>query len=335
MLIEKTEKSSGVSEDAMTEGDTSLIIPASGDDRDGGNINSYPPAYSQAVGSTNYAVPPSSNNEKWRAEDGRHNQDHDYIVPPPGGPSTSSGAIPAASNYVHVFKRDGCIRGTWNIHPGLQIPPSLLPSPPTRADTNYAKSKPWNRVSDDNIPVNPTGPPPNLLLHTRDGRIYADVWISDLVEQDGSKQKQPTLLDLNTRDGKVTLRLRSHGTRPLDIRISTNDGPITVFLPRSYNGLILHDLRDGKLIFSPAMEGVTRTFSSIQGDFGSSKLGSSFIGDWRSLVSGDEAAIDQWEGDKCQVATKDGSIYFYWEEEYEEVMASRKSNWFKALYWKD
>jgi hypothetical protein len=78
------------------------------------------------------------------------------------------------------------------------------------------------------------------------------------------------------------------------------------------------------------MEGMTRTFSAIQG-----KFGSSFIGDWRSLMSGDEAAIGQWEGDKCQVATKDGSIYFFWEDEFEEVMAKRKSNWFKALYWID
>jgi hypothetical protein len=206
MLIENTEKSSGVSEDVITEGDSFPIIPASGD-RDGGNINSYPPAYSQAVGSTNYAVSPSVNNEKW------HNQDQDYTAPPPGGPSTSSGTpIPAPTNYVHVFKRDGSIRGTWNIHPDLQIPTSFLLSSPTRADTNYAKSKIWKHA-DDNIPVDATGPQPNLMLHTRDGRVYADVWISDSAKQDESKPRQPTLLDLNTRDGKVTLRLVSNASR--------------------------------------------------------------------------------------------------------------------------
>lgn len=209
MLIEKTEKSSGVSEDVMIEGDTSPIIPASGN-RDGGDINSYPPAYSQAIGSTNYAVSPSAHNEKW---DGSHNQDQDYTAPPPGGPSTSSGTpIPAPSNHVHIFKRDGHIRGTWNIHPDLQIPSALLLSSPTRADTNYAKSRIWH-ASNDNIPIDANGPQPNLMLHTRDGRVYADVWISDSEKQDESKPIQPTLLDLNTRDGKVTLRLVSNASR--------------------------------------------------------------------------------------------------------------------------
>jgi hypothetical protein len=67
------------------------------------------------------------------------------------------------------------------------------------------------------------------------------------------------------------------------------------------------------------MEGMMKTFSAIQG-----KFGSSFIGDWRSLMNGDEVTIEHWDGDKCQVATKDGSIYFFWEDEFEEVMAKRK-----------
>jgi hypothetical protein len=74
MLIEKTDKPSGIFEDALTEGDSSPINPASGD-RDGGN------------------------SEKW---DGNHNQDQDYTAPP-GGPTASSGTlIPTPSNHVHI-----------------------------------------------------------------------------------------------------------------------------------------------------------------------------------------------------------------------------------------
>jgi hypothetical protein len=46
-------------------------------------------------------------------------------------------------------------------------------------------------------------PMPNLKLHTRDGKIVADVAITE----SGAVNSKPTLLDLYTRDGAINLRL--------------------------------------------------------------------------------------------------------------------------------
>lgn len=159
------------------------------------------PAYSQAVGSSNYAAPPANQKSLFgHTTVTRNGDDEDFVT----NAATSSTGIPAPVNFVHVFNRDGAIRGTWNIHPGLQIP-ALLRSHSPRADTNYAKSSLWKQDPEDKLPLDPQ---PNLLLHTRRGTMHADVWISDSAEQDTEEQKkQPTLLDLNTLDGKITLRV--------------------------------------------------------------------------------------------------------------------------------
>ena len=110
----------------------------------------------------------------------------------------------------------------------------------------------------------------------------------------------------------------------------THDGAVRVFLPRDFNGILTHKLRDGSVIASPAMlkQGGFTTFTSIDGG-----VGHSFVGEWKGLLNqptGDikgsakaqEAAgpqVDTWAGDRCEVTSRDGNAYFYWEDEYDEV----------------
>ncbi|PVG03188.1 hypothetical protein CPB86DRAFT_749300 [Serendipita vermifera] len=268
----------------------------------------------------------------------------------PGASTSSEPTIPPPSNFVHVFKRDANINGTWHIDPSLTIPAAF--SSPVDAESNYNTTSKF-KLFDRGVPAEeqqrPPRPQPNLLLHTRDGRINADVWLrrEPISGQDVTK---PTIIDLNSKDGNISLRLVCISP-PTHIQIQTSDGHIRVFLPHTFQGPISHVARDGKVVFSPKMQPHVTPFSIV------GKKGKSFLGDWRSmsipepdakkpLVEGEAkseapetpkdepetpAAVSQWKGDSCEVETHDGSIYFYWEEEYEEAMTMK--GWFRSLFW--
>jgi hypothetical protein len=83
--------------------------------------------------------------------------------------------------------------------------------------------------------------------------------------------------------------------------------------------------------------GVT-VFSSLDGG-----VGRSFVGEWKGLgkqakPTGDQSeaatsAAETWTGDQCEVTSRDGSAYFYWEDEYEAVMATLGPKaWLKSLF---
>ncbi|KAG8832291.1 hypothetical protein FRC18_005295 [Serendipita sp. 400] len=251
------------------------------------------------------------------------------------GPSTSGGinSPPAPSNLVHVFRRDGSIQGKWNIDPDLVVPTALLGDDPDK-ERPLASTSWWDNQKKKKGEVKEEEKQkreiPNLTLHTRDGRIHADVWITNSIATPVTeKQSKHTTLDLYTRDGDIILRLCSKGRRPVKINAYTHDGRIRIFLPRSFVGLVLHTIYDGKIIFSPAMQPSVSTFSMIEG-----KRGSTFIGDWKQAMGaeGKEVTVDSWDGDQCEVTTRDGSILFFWEDEYEEVMSKSRLSWFTSLF---
>jgi hypothetical protein len=81
-------------------------------------------------------------------------------------------------------------------------------------------------------------------------------------------------------------------------------------------------------------------FSSLDGG-----VGRSFVGEWRGLekrgkATGDQSedaaatsAAETWAGDQCEVTSRDGSVYFYWEDEYDAVMATLGPKaWLKSLF---
>lgn len=81
-------------------------------------------------------------------------------------------------------------------------------------------------------------------------------------------------------------------------------------------------------------------FSSVDG-----AVGRSFVGEWGGFekqvtVKGDQSADDAaasaaetWTGDQCEVTSRDGNAYFYWEDEYEAVMATLGPKaWLKSLF---
>lgn len=107
--------------------------------------------------------------------------------------------------------------------------------------------------------------------------------------------------------------------------------------------MLTHELRCGSIIASPEIQkqgGIT-TFTSIDGG-----VGRSFVGEWRGLlnsagVSGKEKNAEaplpteeeEWTGDHCEVTSRDGNAYFYWEDEYDEVMYRLTAKgWIKSLF---
>jgi hypothetical protein len=135
-------------------------------------------------------------------EDGPSN-----LPPPPAYSATVQGSaqpdyesLPPAANFVHVYRRDGQIHGWWNIDPGLNIPSAFLPS----MDEDARKGRfSWGGSKSDAKKVEEEQEPmPNLKLHTRDGKIVADVSITE-----SGMTTKPTLMDLYTRDGAINLRL--------------------------------------------------------------------------------------------------------------------------------
>ncbi|KAG8814566.1 hypothetical protein FRC17_001075, partial [Serendipita sp. 399] len=153
-----------------------------------------PPNYDQATAST--SVPVTVDHL-----DNTENQAKDSPSPP------------APSNLVHVFRRDGSIRGEWNIDPDLVIPAAFLANEHERAQA-MANTSGWpfgkKEAEGAQGEEKKKEEASNLTLHTRDGRIQADVWITDSSgggAADSKKEVKPTTLDLYTRDGDVTLRL--------------------------------------------------------------------------------------------------------------------------------
>jgi hypothetical protein len=130
-----------------------------------------------------------------------------YLPPPPAYSATVQGStqsdtesLPPVANFVHVYRRDGQIHGRWNIDPGLHIPPAFLPS--MEEDARTGRFTWGGRKSDKKNAEQEQVPMPNLKLHSRDGKIVADVSIAE----SGTTTK-PTLVDLYTRDGPINLRL--------------------------------------------------------------------------------------------------------------------------------
>jgi hypothetical protein len=142
-----------------------------------------------------------------------------YLPPPPAYSATVQGStqsdtepLPPVANFVHVYRRDGQIHGRWNIDPGLHIPSAFLPS--MDEDARKGRFSWGGRKSDKKNAEKEPEPMPNLKLHTRDGKIVADVSITE----SGTTTK-PTLVDLYTRDGPINLRL----VRPLLLLLSHVD----------------------------------------------------------------------------------------------------------------
>lgn len=118
------------------------------------------------------------------------------------GPQPDAEPFPPATNFAHVYRRDGEVRGRWNIDPSLSIPSAFLPS----MDEDARKGRfSWGSSKSDTKKggEKEQEPMPNLKLHTRDGKIVADVAITE----SGAVNSKPTLLDLYTRDGAINLRL--------------------------------------------------------------------------------------------------------------------------------
>ena len=128
-------------------------------------------------------------------------------APPPypdAGPANLPLPIPGIppSNFVHISRRDGSIRGTYVIDTSLSIPEDLLSAP----QDAQARGKVIGDISGE------SDIRPNLKLETKDGSINANVWLVPHTESQDARvgnsiENERASIDAFTKDGSITVKL--------------------------------------------------------------------------------------------------------------------------------
>lgn len=206
-------------------------------------------------------------------------------------------------NFVSVSRKDSSIKGTWLLDPMLSIPSELLPPLPAGESERTRK---------------------NLSLQTKDGSINANIFVLLTTAEElqkADKMNQRTLIDAATKDGPVTVRMHEvHSQQgevrlPIQLRSSSLDGAIRVYLPRSFRGIFRIKVKSGKIRFSKAIESSSTPFSEVNG------LKISFLGlfdaaEWQPGVD--------WNGDELILETTDGNVSVLFDDEENGPAQTRK-----------
>ncbi|KAF8601054.1 hypothetical protein BDV93DRAFT_524955 [Ceratobasidium sp. AG-I] len=265
------------------------------------------------------------------------NSDQKPLPTPPISPASdfASGSIvpradlPPCCNNLIERKKDGRITGIWHVDTSLLIPESLL-APIEDFDGLWNEAQRKARESQtgpqnkDQIRNNTLLSPringsirPNLMLHSGDGSVNAKVHV---VSSDG--RTRPVVIVAESRDGSVTLEMRTYSEHSLRIFALSNDGPVRVKVPKSFEGAVIMTTKDGSTGFSDSVKSRLTTFSTA------SNTTRGFIGDWQSARFGTartpstsplESSADasaftvsdpfaSWEGPLVHISSKDGSI---------------------------
>lgn len=196
-------------------------------------------------------------------------------APPPG--------FPGASNYISMQNGHRKIDGEYTIDSSLDVPSALLP--PLPAGTTER---------------------PNLLLHTRNGMIEANIALV-------SGTNQRVNIKLETANGEIEFRMPHRlNSQPFKLNASTRNGEICVYLPRDYAGPLKYQTKNGKIKFSDALQPMTRQLTNEV----------SFVGDWQAAGFVD---YESWKGDEVEVHTSNGKITFKYQDEFGRHQGEEKT----------
>ncbi|KAF8908557.1 hypothetical protein CPB84DRAFT_1674153, partial [Gymnopilus junonius] len=210
------------------------------------------------------------------------------------------------SNYIHVSRANGGVKGVWVLDPSLVIPSALLP-PLSSGETEDARK--------------------NLILESKNGNVHGDVYTLPLRDEPTAivKHRQHISILAKSWNGNVTAKihdLQSHPNEtrlPLHISCTTTNGNVNVYLPRSFEGVINMTTRNGVPRFSEAVQSLVVPISDISG------VHRSFLGHFdASKWEGDT----EWVGDELNAGSSNGQVKVFFEDEAGAQGPSGKSQGF-------
>ncbi|KAH7909842.1 hypothetical protein BJ138DRAFT_181215 [Hygrophoropsis aurantiaca] len=223
---------------------------------------------------------------------------HESPAPPAYYPQSQSGGqaiLPQApfkskpTNFLELTKDNGHLRGEYVIDPSLIIAPSYLP-PLTPGETD--------------------GDRKNLHLYTKNGHVRADIWLIGANAPLAMGRNRATL-NLGSHNGPIVAKLQQYNAAvPFLLNIHAKNGHTTVFVPRSFNGLLLLSPEHGKIAFSDGIKANSRLLGQYDGK------GKYFVG----LIPGEGA--NTWCGDEVRIESANGHIRIRYIDEEDDGIKS-------------
>lgn len=269
------------------------------------------------------------------------------LFPPASYPTyTSSSPLPALASPTPYDPRD---------HPAQAQTPWAIPIP----TMHYSHTQPAPRPSIDSpLSPNDNGSIPRLSVdHATNGivsaptsrpasrgtdeaaltlripsfRLALDIWTGERGRRQDYTDMGGSPFDVHFTHNEIVLHVRKH-EYPLKIKLCTGSHNIKIYLPRTFNGILTHEVSSTptnpssngphypKPHFSQSLKAHTNALSNPD-----AKRGKSFVGDWQNHVG-----VSESSGDRCDVSTKTGTIWFGYEDETEGEKG-RRGSWLKSL----
>lgn len=188
------------------------------------------------------------------------------------------------TNFLSLIHKDKPIRGCYVIDPQMEIPLNLLP-PLNTGQTDQERK--------------------NLYLRTKDGSIDADIWLIGQ-EEATPRSGRRTTLSLSSDDGSITAKINTvKVVAPFLLDIHSRDGRVTVLLPRSFHGSLLLTTRHSTKLSDDLLQQSTM-LSNVE------HTRRYFVGDVSHRLFGND-----WNGDELKVVSRDGRIIIRYKDEAE------------------
>ncbi|EGO03232.1 hypothetical protein SERLA73DRAFT_174687 [Serpula lacrymans var. lacrymans S7.3] len=201
------------------------------------------------------------------------------------------------TNFLSLTPKDRSITGCYAINPFLSIPASLLA--PLLEGESEADRK-------------------NLDLQSKQGYIDVDISLMTPDESDSNlNPKSRATLYLSSNHGSVSTRVYAVG-RPIPFFLNVNcpNGQVTVYLPRSFCGLLLLTTKHGTVSLSNELSANSTTLSQVDMTM------RYFLGDFSAMTE------DEWSGDELKVDANNGRIRV----RYVDELNVRKPGLFSRMF---
>ncbi|KAF8601057.1 hypothetical protein BDV93DRAFT_546026 [Ceratobasidium sp. AG-I] len=294
-----------------------------------------PPPYTPTMSSRSFGAdekplptPPFSPPSEFPAD-----HDSDFSTGPTPPPN-----LPPRCNNLIERNQNSSVKGVWHVDTAMSIPEALLApldefdgtwneaDQKTRKERRKLEKKGKYRSGASPIPSPNALVRPNLMLHSKNGAVSAEVHV---VSSDG--RERPTLVVAESQNGSVTLEVREYAGQPLRIFATSNNGSVRVRIPQSFEGAVTMSTQNGSMKISDPVKSRLTTFSSA------SNTTRGFIGDWQASQFGadspspsNSASLDPnadpplptisdpfaaWAGPLVHIASRNGGVQLAFSDE--------------------
>ncbi|KAG6873334.1 hypothetical protein C0995_000193 [Termitomyces sp. Mi166 len=206
------------------------------------------------------------------------------------------------TNYISISRSNGSVKGTWLLDSSLPIPSMFLP--PLLPDETEETRR-------------------NLYLKSSNGSIDAEITLAPhTIGDDPVMFKKRSTMYTRATNGPIRVTLHAPYTPrlPFYLNIDASNGPVAIYLPRSFNGLLTIRQAHGGTKFSYEVLTHLTTFSDVD------RMYRCFIGDYSAIVEGQE-----WQGDEIEIDARNGGVKVHYDDEVLDRM-ERQPGFFGKLF---